>query len=99
MTKILILLQAVKVAASPGLEGDDGIEARFATSHAHDFEQRSFVKVVVELVFINKEQIRNQGEFKAIIAKRQVRQATRHITCPPPNPVIIEKSPIRRLTK
>ena len=69
MTKILVLFQAVEVAASTGFEGDNGIKARFAASHAQDFQQRSFVKLVVELVCINKEQIGDQREFKSVIAK------------------------------
>src|SRR6266702_2573120 len=57
-------LQPVEKAATPGFKGHDRINARFAASHPHDFQQRPFVKLVVDLIFVNKEQIGNEREIK-----------------------------------
>src|SRR5258705_7304998 len=56
-SQIGILFQSVEIGAPPCFKRYEGIAARFAPSHAQDLEQRPFVKLVVELVFVNEEQI------------------------------------------
>src|SRR5205807_6944514 len=94
-----VRFQSVEILGLPRLEGHDGIKARFATSHAHDLQQRPFVKLVVKLVFVNKEEIRDEREIKLAIAKRQLRQAARHVARSLPRPIIVEKGPIRPFAK
>src|SRR5436190_3368811 len=38
-SKIAIRLQSVEIRAPPCFEGYEGVAARFATGHAHDFQQ------------------------------------------------------------
>src|SRR5216117_467861 len=99
MSQIMILFQPVEIGAPPGFKSYDGIAACFASSHAQDLQQRPFVKLVVELVFVNEEQIGNEREIKLTIAKRQCRQLARHVASPPPRSIIGEESPIGSLAK
>src|SRR5437016_10031823 len=95
----MVLFQPVEIRAPPGFKGDDGIAARFAASHAQDFQERPFVKLVVELVFVNEEQIGNEREIELTIAKGQRRQLARHVARPPPGSIIGEESSISSLAE
>src|SRR2546425_2851758 len=99
VSQIRILSQPVEIGAPPGFKSYDGIAARFASSHAQDLQQRPFVKLVVELVFVNEEQIGHEREIKLVIAKRQLRQLARHVPSPPPRAIIGEESSIGSLAK
>src|SRR6266516_2456131 len=99
VSQIMILFQPVEIGAPPGFKSYNGIAARFATSHAQDLQQRPFVKLVVELVFVNEEQIGHEREIKLVIAKRQPRQLARHVPSPPPRSIIGEESSIGSLAK
>src|SRR6266516_8129775 len=99
MSQIMILFQPVEIGASPGFKSYDGIAARFASSHAQDLQQRPFVKLVVELVFVNEEQIGHEREIELTIAKRQRRQPARHVPDPAARPIIGEESSIGALAK
>src|SRR6266516_4625958 len=99
MSQIIILFQPVEIGAPPGFKGYDGIASRFATSHPQDLQQRPFVKLVVELVFVNEEQIGHEREIKLTIAKRQRRQLARHVPGPSPRSISGEESSIGSLAK
>src|SRR2546427_2382200 len=99
VSQIMILFQPVEIGGPPGFQRYDGIAARFATSHAQDFQERPFVKLVVELVFVNEEQIGNEREIELTIAKGQRRQLARQVTSPLPRSIIGEESSISSLAE
>src|ERR1051326_3200860 len=99
MIQLSVLLQPIEIAAASGLKGDEGINARFTSRHPHDFLQRPFVKIVVDLVFIYEEQIGNERQVKTLAGERQLRQSARQIAGAPPDAIIVQKGPIRRLAK
>src|SRR5438034_7157324 len=99
MSQIRILFQPVEIGASPGFKSYDGIAARFASSHAQDLQQGPFVKLIVELVFVNEEQIGNEREIKLLIAERQRRQLARHVPGPPTRPIVGEEGSIGSLAE
>ena len=55
-------------------EGDDGINANFPRRDAHQFLDGLFVEFIAELIFVNENQIRNQGEIELAIGERGLRQ-------------------------
>ena len=57
------------------------------------------MKLIVELVRVNEEQIRNKREVKLIVAEWQLRQAAGHVARSLPRPIVVEKSAIRPVTK
>src|SRR6266568_1048576 len=98
-SQIVVLLQPVEIGAPAGFKRHNGIAARFATSYAQDLQQRPFVKLVVELVFVNEEQIGHQREIELTTAKRQRRQLARHVPGPAARPIIGEESSIGSLAE
>src|SRR4029453_7921100 len=57
MPQITVTAEPVEVTAPRGFKRDDGIQPRLASRHAHDLQHRLLVKVVIQLVFIDEEQI------------------------------------------
>src|SRR5213594_252780 len=74
LTKIRVASQRLEVATTPRLKTDQGIDASFAPGHTHDLQQGLPVKGIVQLVLINKKQIRNEGQIELTVAKGQMRQ-------------------------
>src|ERR1051326_954779 len=107
--KIAVRFQAVEIRTASGFKRHDGIAARFAPGHPQDLQQRAFVELVIELIFVNEQQIRYERQIELAVAKWQLRQGARNIPCPLPGRVIGEESaigplaelaqPLRRLVK
>src|SRR4051812_8127703 len=99
MAQLRIVFQTIEITGTRSFESNDGIEPRLTASHPHDFQQRLFVKLVVELVFVNEEQIRNDRQLKLTVTKRQRGQTAWHVASPLLLAIIFEERPIRALPK
>src|ERR1043166_6709621 len=99
MLQLGIVSQLPEVRGTHCFEGHDGIKARLAARHAHDFEDGSFVKLIVQLVFVNEQQIRNEGQIELSVAKRKLRKPSRDVTKAAACAVVREKCLIRAFAK
>src|SRR6185436_499010 len=99
MPQVAVLPEHLNVAGTHGFEGDRRIEPRFAASYAHDLPQRLFVELVIQLVFVNEQEIRNESEIELSVAKRQPGQTARHVAISSVLAIIFEELAIGALAK
>src|SRR5437868_5359540 len=70
-----IAIETIHVVGPTGFEGHCRIHTGFAACDAHHVEDRATVKLVIELVLVRKQQIRDERDIKLIVAEWEIWQA------------------------